>query len=173
MARMVEQEPLLMMTSLSTSTSSVLGRRHVGPSIRQGALVLLVAVSLLAWGCGDSTSIPNALPSVAGVDSITCADGVCDLWLRVVDPDMDGVDLRIDCLLDGDQPCTVEDAPGTDGRYGLLPDREPPGRDHLLRLIPSVDDTSVTIRLRFTPTDLPGDEGTAFTTPGFTLAEGL
>ncbi len=162
MGRMVEQEPLLMSTR-------ALGRRasRVTPVI-----ALAIALVFGAWACGDDTSIPNAPPSVGGVDSVECVDGVCDLWLRVVDPDLDGVDLAIECLLDGDQPCELADAPGTDGRYGLMPDREAPGRAHLLRLIPSVDATT-TMRWRFTPTDLPGDPGTPLTTPEFTMAEGL
>ncbi len=172
MGRMLEQEPLLPNSRSQQNTASGKGAL---PSRALGRVLCvplgLMLLPLLA-ACGDSASIPNALPVVAGVDSVTCADGVCDVWLRVVDPDMDGVDLEIECLLDGDQPCDLDDAPGTDGRYGLQPDREAPGRDHLLRLIPGVDD-STTIRLRFTPTDLPGDQGLPLTTPGFTLATGL
>ena len=133
----------------------------------------LFTVALAPVACDDSVTIPNAAPSLAGVDAITCAEGVCELWLRVVDPDLDGVDLLIECLLDGDQACVLEDAPGTDGRFGLVPDRSPPGREHLLRLVPVLDDEGATLRLRITPTDMRGEGGTPFTTPGFTMSEGL
>lgn len=182
MGRMVEQESVLTSQtrrerSPGSRPSGLTGRgRARAPFGLRAATSVLLTLWLLAAAapaCDDSVRIPNALPSVAGVDTIECTDGICDVWLRVVDPDLDGVDLLIECLLDGEETCAIEDAPGTDGRFGLVPERTLPGRSHLLRLVPQLDDEAASLRLRFTPTDMQGDEGEAFTTPAFTMAEGL
>ena len=190
MGRMVEQKSLLRThtamehhavsgtpgrTTLRSPGASPSAPRsgNAGLTVLLTVLTALALMSGLASACDDSTRIPNALPSIPGVDTIDCIDGTCDVWLRVVDPDLDGVDVGIECLLDGEATCVLEDAAGTDGRFGLVPERTPPGRSHLLRLVPVLSDESATLRLRFTPTDMQGDSGTPFTTPGFTMADGL
>jgi hypothetical protein len=135
-------------------------------------LKLLAALALGLLACDKTPPIPNAAPSVAGLDAIVCVDGVCDVVLRVVDADGEPVDLTVSCERAAGE-CTLSDEPGTDGRSGLEPDRAAPGRTHLLRLGFEGPTPTEKLKLRLVPTDLRELTGEAFTSPGFTLAAGL
>lgn len=140
--------------------------------MQKTALAALAMVLTFA-ACDSTRPIPNAVPSVAGLDGIACVERVCDVVVRLVDADADPIDVLVECLPVAGGACTLSDAPGTDGRSGLVPDRVAPGRTHLLRLAfegPAVDDE---LKLRLTPTDARELAGEAYTTAAFTLAEGL
>lgn len=128
-------------------------------------LLLLPAVD----ACDQAADVPNAAPALAGVDAVRCADAVCEVQLRVVDPDGDPVDLDVACLAEGDDACTLTDEPGSDGRSGLVPNRVLPGRAHALKLRIEGPAPGSALRLRLTPVDSHGLAGPAFTTPPFTL----
>ena len=133
---------------------------------------MVTGFALVVTACSDAVSIPNEPPSIGGVDAIACADGTCEVVLRVIDADADPVDLAVECLR-ASGTCTLTDGAGTDGRSGLTADRAAPGRTHLLVLAVEGPGPDEPIKLRFVPTDARELEGEAYTTPEFTLATGL
>jgi hypothetical protein len=122
--------------------------------------------------CGSTWIPPNTPPRVL-VDSVTCEGLLCDLALRVQDAELDPVDLDLECALEDGTACTFEDAPGTDGRTGLIPDVADPGRAHLLRLEFSGIQPTTAIHLSITPVDARDLAGAPLSVPAFTPAEGL
>ena len=127
----------------------------------------LLLVCLAA--CDSAAEIPNAAPSLAGVDALACADALCEVHLRVVDPDGDPVDLDIACVGEDGSPCTLRDEAGGDGSSGLVPDRALPGRAHVLLLRVDGASPGSSVRLRLTPIDSHGLAGPAQTTELVTL----
>lgn|GEM_PF-3961320 len=141
--------------------------------MQKTALVVTVSLMLAFASCDKTRPIPNAVPAVAGVDGIACVERVCDVVLRLFDADAEPVDLAVECMIVTGGTCTLTDEPGTDGRSGLVPDREAPGRTHLLRLKIEGVGVDADVKLRLTPTDARELVGEAYTTPAFTLAAGL
>ena len=69
---------------------------------------MVTGFALVVTACSDAVSIPNEPPSIGGVDAIACADGTCEVVLRVIDADADPVDLAVECLR-ASGTCTLTD----------------------------------------------------------------